>query len=648
MAKKRKKTLTKKQKIVRRIIWILVILCILIFGFLIWWKFFKKDTAAEEESMYVSGPVYDTAVTTDLESTYAASGKIAAGSQTGSGAAAAGSAASDSSDTTSGTDSTGYPVKEVYVKAGDTVKKGDPLYALDMSDVEDEIALNEKKLALQSQSDAIDNAAAQRALENAQADSAQQYEDATRKLNEAASDANSAIVDSVTGNQDIAKYQQEVADAQAAYDSAKSTYDSLSAQQAQISAQYDTLSGQIELDTAELNAEYSTSESQESQGYKDALKSIQENQVTLQEYANAKTAIDNQVTQAQKEMDDAKTKLDEAQTKLDNATSSVTQTDTSIQTQQRALEDQASEVNKTNRSTVESEQAAKDTIAKNAISQESAALDAQDSIRKAKEKLNGAVIKASMDGTVTAVNVVPGQYAPTDAVVINDLETMKVVIEVEEGHIADIQNGQRVYIKTDSTGNETLDGKVTYTAITPTDTSAASTGSTSQTTAVSTSGTKAAYRVEVTLDSPNDRLRIGMNANVTFVLASSKGCIAVPNNAIQTDEAGNTYVMVVDDTAAVDDTGMTDEAGMEEETAAEERTFKEKVTDFLNRITGKQSDEAAYTPVTYPTRMVEVTTGIASDYYTEITSGDIQEGDMVEEPAGDAYSSADGLLEGMY
>ncbi|MDD5848325.1 MAG: efflux RND transporter periplasmic adaptor subunit [Firmicutes bacterium] len=648
MAKK-KRVLTKKQKILRRVIRILVILAAAILAFLIWWKYFHTENTAVMDAY---SPVYDTAAVTNIEETYAATGKIAAGRESGSGdsaqvqtsASSSGSTAGTSSSTTTGTTSAGtdsYPVKEVYVKVGDQVKKGDPLYSLDMSELEDQIALDQKKLALQQQSDAIDDAAAQRALTQAQEASAQQYEDATRKLNEASADANETIVDSVTGNQDIARLQQVVSDAQAAYDSAKKTYDALVSQQTQVTSQYNALSGEISLDNANLQAKYSTPESQLTDDYQNAVKSIDEKQVTLQQYANAKTAIDTQVSDAQTKLDDAKTALDSAKSDLTTATGNLTTSDDSIKTQQRALEDQASSVKSTNRSTAEAEAAAKDTIAKNAISQESSALDTQHEIQKAQEKLNGAVIRAAMDGTVTSVSAQPGQMPGTDAVVINDLETMKVVIEVEEGHIADIQTGQRVSVKTDSTGNEVLSGKVTYTAITPTTATPTASGSSSQNTAVST-GTKATYRVEVTLDSPNDRLRIGMTANVTFILASASDVLAVPTAAIQTDENGNSYVLVADQTA---------QAGTEADTSEEEAapaTFGERVTNFLNRITRKESAQEGSTDMTsYPTQMVPVTTGISDDYYTEITSGDVKEGDLVEEPGGSTSGTSD-LLEGLY
>ena len=82
---KKKKVRTRKQKILHRIIVILIVLAAAIGAFLLWWKFGKKDEVTES---YATGPVYDSAVTTSIEQTYAATGKIAAGKEAGTNAAA--------------------------------------------------------------------------------------------------------------------------------------------------------------------------------------------------------------------------------------------------------------------------------------------------------------------------------------------------------------------------------------------------------------------------------------------------------------------------------------------------------------------------------------------------------------------------------
>jgi multidrug efflux pump subunit AcrA (membrane-fusion protein) len=163
--------------------------------------------------------------------------------------------------------------------------------------------------------------------------------------------------------------------------------------------------------------------------------------------------------------------------------------------------------------------------------------------------------------------------------------------------------------------------------------------------------------VEVTLDSPNDRLRIGMTASATFILASAKDTLAVPTAAIQTDDAGNSYVNVADTTgspetgteaaAQVSTEGMAQAEGTDTG-VTQSLTFKERLTAFLNRITGKQTAEEAMEPVVYPTTQIPVTTGISDDYYTQITSGDIKEGDMVEEQGSGSSGDTSDLLEGLY
>ncbi len=120
---------------------------------------------------------------------------------------------------------TTYPIKEVFVKVGDSVKAGDRLYTLDMTDVENDIALAQKKLSIEQQQNAIDQAAAGRAVRSAQETSAQQYEDATRTLTEQAEDTNKAILEQVHSQQDVDRFIRAEADAKAALNAAQKAAD---------------------------------------------------------------------------------------------------------------------------------------------------------------------------------------------------------------------------------------------------------------------------------------------------------------------------------------------------------------------------------------------------------------------------------------
>ena len=47
----------------------------------------------------------------------------------------------------------------------------------------------------------------------------------------------------------------------------------------------------------------------------------------------------------------------------------------------------------------------------------------------------------------------------------------------------------------------------------------------------------------VTIDSPDEKIRIGMNAEAEFSVYSKENCIAVPNEAVFTDENGEKYIL---------------------------------------------------------------------------------------------------------
>ena len=242
---------------------------------------------------------------------------------------------------------------------------------------------------------------------------------------------------------------------------------------------------------------------------------------------------------------------------------------------------------------------------------------------------------------------------------------MHIIAEIDEAHIADITNGMLVRVKTDSTGEEVLTGKVVFSAPTPTEvqssTSASDGAKRSATTAVTT--TKATYRVEIELDEQNDRLRIGMTAKLEFVIASAKDCIAVPTACIMTDPDGSSYVRV-----ATMPEGGADMSG----DGAEETDFED--TEEIPGFTPIPEDDViieggmstgdedmagtGHAPAAGEMdgmidesgmliREVKVTTGVSDGYYTEITSGNIQEGDMIESPEMD-YGGMGGWLDGIY
>ena len=240
-----------------------------------------------------------------------------------------------------------------------------------------------------------------------------------------------------------------------------------------------------------------------------------------------------------------------------------------------------------------------------------------------------------MAGTVTAVNVAAGQaYSGTDGVVLDNLSKMKVSADIDEAHIADLHVGTRVRVKTDSTGAAELEGTVTFTSPTPTKETAntgSGKGSSSSSGNNQNTKTRATYKVEVTLDEPNDRLRIGMTASIDFIVASAKNVIAVPTSCLIDDGNGNYFVNVVqgDSSGASGTTG----DGMTDGSAE----------DMQDGMTDASGDASMGT-----TTEVMVTTGVADDYYTEITSGNIQEGEQIQSSMPQDSGDYSDMMSGIY
>lgn len=703
MRKADKTRRTGKKKHGKRIIAVVLILAAAaVAGFFLYRHFHQQ-----EEMPADTQPAPEQVIRTDLENIYSASGSVI-------------SADEDNANPQSFGDTT-YPIKEVFVKVGDSVKAGDRLYTLDMTDVENDIALAQKKLSIEQQQNAIDQAAAGRAVRSAQETSAQQYEDATRTLTEQAEDTNKAILEQVHSQQDVDRFIRAEADAKAALDAAQKAADaadqkyaglqsavsnaqraSNDASQAAASApdiskltppaepalpqepvaptapavpvrqdgetqeHYDAVMGEY----ADAKRKYD----QDQAAYENALKAYNEQKDQLMaDYNKAKAEYDKQVadynaakaksgesaqkvtdasyalTQAQQNLSDYSAEhdktsaaLSKAQSDYDAAKSAREAAEAALKTAQqgvtssvRSLEQQGSATKTANRSTYESELSAKDSAAKQALANQAGTLDAQDTLKRAKQKLENGTVYAETDGTVTAVNIVPGQsYSGAGAVVINNLGQMKVTVNVDEGHIADLHVGTPVRIKTDSTGEETLTGKVCFTALTPvsdtetpSDPKAGSGSSTSSQSSQSGAGQnkgKAQYRVDISLDQANERLRLGMTARIDFILASEKNVLAVPTSCITTDPDGSSYVTVLrgaSPEAAEAMTGAAEDAG--------------------------SADSAPGTDDLGQSMQIPVETGISNDYYTQITSGDLKEGDQVL-PAASSGGSEDGMLSGIY
>ncbi len=215
--------------------------------------------------------------------------------------------------------------------------------------------------------------------------------------------------------------------------------------------------------------------------------------------------------------------------------------------------------------------------------------EAEKQVKEAEEQLAGCKVKATDSGTVTAVYVEAGSiYNGGDIVQIDNISSYKVVTSVDEYDISSISKGQRVVILTAATDEEELEGKITF--IAP---SAGNTG-TSGTNGVDNSSSSG-YEVEIAINTKDERLRMGMTARCSIILEEAKDVFAVPYDAIHENQDGTNVIYVEE---------MPDQDVQEREITEE---------------SGNTQDSNGY-------KEIEVTKGMESDYYVEISGDGLSEG----------------------
>ncbi|MDE7053009.1 MAG: efflux RND transporter periplasmic adaptor subunit, partial [Lachnospiraceae bacterium] len=240
--------------------------------------------------------------------------------------------------------------------------------------------------------------------------------------------------------------------------------------------------------------------------------------------------------------------------------------------------------------------------------------EAEKQVKEAEEQLAGCKVKATASGTVTAVYVEAGSiYNGGDIVQIDNISSYKVVTSVDEYDISSISKGQRVVILTAATDEEELEGKITF--IAP---SAGNTG-TSGINGVDNSSSSG-YEVEIAINTKDERLRMGMTARCSIILEEAKDVFAVPYDAIHENQDGTNVIYVEDisardkgmDNNGIQGNGMAGAYGKEmPDQDVQEREITEE--------SGNTQDSNGY-------REIEVTKGMESDYYVEISGDGLSEG----------------------
>ena len=265
--------------------------------------------------------------------------------------------------------------------------------------------------------------------------------------------------------------------------------------------------------------------------------------------------------------------------------------------------------------------------------------NAQSTLDTTTDNYENYTITAPISGTVTTKNVNAGENvqngnSATALAVIYDLSEVTFEMNIDELDISNVKVGQKVEVTADAFEDQTFEGTVTKVAMEGT----AASGVTY-------------YPVTVTMTEYGDLLP-GMNVTGVIILGEAEDALAIPVDALQRGDK----VYVKDSTTSKKAVASTQDAA----TAGDDRpegtpddrsegnATDQKPTNKGTDENGKSDDKnAKNSNVPEGFHEVTVTTGLTSDEYVEILSGDLSEGDEVYISQSSVSSSTDMMMPGM-
>ena len=484
---------------------------------------------------------------------------------------------------------TGLKILTVNVKEGDNINVGDIICTFDTKDLENNLntAVKSSNIATaqatigvngaaRSYNDAIKGKDTQVSITQMDVDSAKKaFDDSTDQLN--------------------AVRQAE--------QNAEATINSLTTKLPALKKAYDDLSAQLaSLKQASNSSNTANQSNSNTTGNSNTSVANSSNSISN---GTANASNQAQITDLTAKTESAKNAYDSTNAAIEQAKKSLAE----IKAQREALEKTSSQLldayNKAVKGLESTSQSADSTIASthdalinSELARESAKVSGQSQIDTIKSQLENGVLKSDVSGTITKVNVKPGDiYTGASIATLDGCEDFVIEAEISEYDIPDVKTGMKVLIKTDATRDEELEGVVTY--VSPV--SSSMLASSSVMSAVASSGTSnsATYKVKISLKELNSRLRIGMNTKLSIITEMKENVWTVPYECVQEKDDGTFYIEIADD----------DE--------------------------GTQKHELA------------IKKGIEGTYYTEIISDEIKEGMKVIVPEVEATNSLENLIEMM-
>lgn len=431
----------------------------------------------------------------------------------------------------------GGQIIELAVDEGDEVSAGQLIARIDPTDTQTAYEQSQADLAaaVSKVRQAREQLAMQRAQNNAEIEAAKQnLEAAKARLHQAEELARvqpnltTASIAQATSNLAAAKaalkqtetalVPQKLAAAQAAFDQAKAGYET----------------AQKDLDRQRRLLERGFV----SQSAVDA--SEERFAVAKAQFESARRKLETVKDEAEQDLSTARARVDQAQAELENAKANSVQ----VKVRQQELASAKAAV-KQAEAALASALAAKRQIAirEGDIIQASAQVERSEaSVRNAKTQLGYTTIVAPRAGVVTKRYVEEGSIitagrasfsgtgAGVSIVDIADVSRMFALVSVDETDIAQIEVGQQVDVIVEAYPDEIFEGKVTK--IAPQSV---------------TEQSVTTIPVTVEIESPDRRLKPGMNVTCDFITGRVENVIMVPGEAVNEDDTGATVTVLKGD-----------------------------------------------------------------------------------------------------
>lgn len=223
--------------------------------------------------------------------------------------------------------------------------------------------------------------------------------------------------------------------------------------------------------------------------------------------------------------------------------------------------------------------------------------DAKSQLEDANSQLNNMTVTAPIGGVVTAVNNGNGDSVQTGKAVltIQDLNSIKVKVSVDELDIDKIKTGQKAEIKFDAIANKTYSGSVETIAVLG-----------------NSSNNVTKYDVVVTVNDPA-LIKLGMNANVTILVEDKADALVIPAEAL-VESNGQKFVRVQN----------SDNAASGSNTQAASVSSQGQAA---NTQAGSNRNSRVLT-TSENSKLVAIKTGLETVNYIEVTEG-LTEGEKV-------------------